>query len=83
MAQNGAIDMLLSLLDRSYSEATLRQASKALANLAVNTDNKRKIALCGGIPLLINVTKTAPLLVKIETIAALANLAVNGSSTTP
>ena len=78
MARDGGIDMLLCLMDNSNSEATLRQAGKALANLAVNTENKRKIAICGGIPRLIDITKAAPLLVKIETIAALANLAVNG-----
>ena len=48
MAKEGAIEMLILLLNSNY-ELVQRQAAKALANLGVNVDNKRKIALCGGI----------------------------------
>ena len=69
--------MLISLLHSTH-DLTLRQAAKALANLGVNPDNKRLIAQSEGIPALIKLLGTAVLPVKIEVVAALANLAVNG-----
>ena len=50
----------------------------ALANLGVNADNKSKIAKAGGIPKLVHLAGVGSVPVKIEAIAALANLAVNG-----
>lgn len=72
-----AIEMLIDLL-KSTHDLTLRQAAKALANLGVNPDNKRLIAQSEGIPALISLLGTSVLPVKIEVVAALANLAVNG-----
>jgi hypothetical protein len=46
MSREGAIEMLIELLDTNH-ELTLRQSAKALANLGVNSDNKRKIAVAG------------------------------------
>ena len=69
--------MLISMLESDY-ELIQRQSAKALANLGVNSANKRKIALAGGIPKLVAVAKTNTVSIKIEAIAALANLAVNG-----
>ena len=77
MAKEGAIEMLIHLLD-SNNELIQRQSAKALANLGVNSENKRKIALAGGIPKLIYLAKSNLVSIKIEAIAALANLAVNG-----
>lgn len=47
MAKEGAIEMLIDMLDGDL-ELVTRQSAKALANLGVNVDNKRKIALAGG-----------------------------------
>lgn len=47
MAKEGAIDMLIGMLESPH-ELIQRQAAKALANLGVNTENKRKIAIAGG-----------------------------------
>ena len=69
--------MLISLLDNEH-ELTLRQSAKALANLGVNAENKRKIAAAGGIPKLVRLAGFESVPVRIEAIAALANLAVNG-----
>ena len=77
MAKEGAIEMLVDLLASDH-ELIQRQAAKALANLGVNSDNKRKIALAGGIPKLIRLASVHQISVKIEAIAALANLAVSG-----
>lgn len=79
MAQEGAIEMLVDLLESKH-ELIQRQSAKALANLGVNADNKRRIAESGGIPGLIRLAKHSTLSVKIEAIAAIANLAVNGSN---
>jgi hypothetical protein len=46
MAKEGGIEMLISLLDSPH-ELIQRQSAKALANLGVNADNKRAIALKG------------------------------------
>jgi hypothetical protein len=46
MAKEGAIEMLIFLLDSNH-ELIQRQSAKALANLGVNSDNKRDIALKG------------------------------------
>jgi hypothetical protein len=81
MAQEGAIEMLVDLLESKH-ELIQRQSAKALANLGVNADNKRRIAESGGIPGLIRLAKQSSLPVKIEAIAAIANLAVNGQLTT-
>ena len=72
-----AIEMLIDLL-KSTHDLTLRQAAKALANLGVNPDNKRLIAQSEGIPALIKLLGSSAIPVKIEVVAALANLAVNG-----
>ena len=71
--------MLIGLLDSEH-ELIQRQSAKALANLGVNTDNKRSIALKGGIPKLVKLAGVPQLTVKIEAIAALANLAVNDAN---
>lgn len=78
MAREGGIEMLVSLLDNSQ-ELTQRQSAKALANLGVNIENKRKIAESGGIPKLVALAGSPHIPVRIEAVAALANLAVNGS----
>jgi hypothetical protein len=44
-------------------------------------DNKAAIAHAGGIAPLVKLARTGPVAVKIEAIAALANLAVNGART--
>lgn len=49
-----------------------------MANLGVNNDNKEAIAKAGGIAPLIELASSGTTAVKIEAIAALANLAVNG-----
>jgi Armadillo/beta-catenin-like repeat len=77
MAKEGGIEMLIYLLE-SDNELILRQSAKALANLGVNANNKRDIALKGGIPKLARVAGVPQVTVKIEAVAALANLAVNG-----
>ena len=51
---------------------------EALANLGVNGENKIKVAAAGGIPKLVRLAGIGTIAVKIEAIAALANLAVNG-----
>lgn len=79
MAKEGAIDMLISLIS-SPNELIQRQSAKALANLGVNSENKRKIALAGGIPKLVTLAQSPLLSIKIEAIAALANLAVNDAN---
>lgn len=78
MAREGAVEMLISLLEND-NELIQRQSAKALANLGVNGDNKRKIALLGGIPKLVELSRSPLVPIKIEAIAALANLAVNGT----
>lgn len=77
MADEGAIECLIALLDSS-NDLIQRQSAKALANLGVNADNKPKIADAGGIPKLIKLAGTPQIAVRIEAIAAMANLAVNG-----
>ena len=72
--------MLVHLLGSSH-DLTQRQAAKALANLGVNADNKRKIATAGGIIGLVRLAGLSNVPVRIEAIAALANLAVNGNCT--
>ena len=69
--------MLAKLLDSDH-ELIQRQSAKALANLGVNSENKRKIAEEGAIPKLVRLAGVPQVSVKIEAIAALANLAVNG-----
>lgn len=69
--------MLVALLESKH-ELIQRQSAKALANLGVNADNKRRIAEAGGIPGLVKLARVSSLAVKIEAIAAIANLAVNG-----
>lgn len=80
MADEGAIDCLITLLD-SQSDLIQRQAAKALANLGVNNENKPKIADAGGLPKLLRLADSKLISVRIEAIAALANLAVNGKLT--
>ena len=77
MAREGAVEMLIKLIG-SQNDLIQRQSAKALANLGVNSDNKRKIALAGGIPKLVMLAQSPLISIKIEVIAALANLAVNG-----
>lgn len=79
MAGEGAIQSLISLLDSS-SELIQRQSAKALANLGVNPENKCHISELGGIPKLLRLCEPrVHVSVKIEAIAAIANLAVNGN----
>ena len=77
MAAEGGIEILIGLLDCPM-ELTQRQSAKALANLGVNADNKRRIAEAGGIPKLVKLSGSSHITVRIEAVAALANLAVNG-----
>ncbi len=77
MARDGAIEMLVELLNFSH-ELTIRQSAKALANLATNFDNKRLIAEKGGVDVLIKVACHTSICVRVEAIAALGNLAVYG-----
>jgi HEAT repeat protein len=77
MAEEGAIECLILLLE-SANELTQRQAAKALANLGVSNENKPKIADAGGIPKLVRLAGISSIGVRIEAVAALANLAVNG-----
>lgn len=79
MAREGGIEMLVDLLD-SKEPLTQRQAAKALANLGVNPDNKKKIADIGGIPKLVLLCNSKLVAVKVEAIAAIANLAVNDAN---
>jgi len=76
MADEGAVEMLLNLLETN-NEIIQRQAAKAIANLSVNHDNKLKIGQIGGIAKLVALAGSNTLQVKIEAIAALGNLAVN------
>ena len=69
--------MLTRLLDSEH-ELIQRQSAKALANLGVNTENKKRIADEGALPKLVRLASAPQVSVKIEAIAALANLAVNG-----
>lgn len=74
--------MLVHLVKTSgeNSEAVHRQASKALANLGVNSENKLRISQAGGIAPLIELAKSRNMTVSVEAIAALANLAVNDNN---
>jgi len=77
MAVEGAVEMLINLLDSSQVQ-TQRQSAKALANLGVHQENKRMLAEAGAIPKLVRLTEASvSTTVKIEAVAALANLAVN------
>ena len=76
MAAEGAVEMLLDLLD-SGNEVIQRQAAKAIANLSVNHANKLRIGQIGGIAKLVRLAGSHTLQVKVEAIAALGNLAVN------
>ncbi len=77
MAEEGAVECLIELLDHP-NDLIQRQAAKALANLGVNNDNKVKIAKVGGVPQLVKLAGVGTLGVRVEAVAALANLAVNG-----
>lgn len=79
MADEGAIDCLITLLD-SQSDLIQRQAAKALANLGVNNDNKARIATAGGLVKLLDLAGSKLVSVRIEAVAAVANLAVNGTT---
>jgi HEAT repeat protein len=79
MADEDAIDCLITLLD-SQSDLIQRQAAKALANLGVNNDNKAKIATAGGLVKLLDLAGSKLVSVRIEAVAAVANLAVNGTT---
>lgn len=79
MAEDGAIECLIALLD-SNNELIQRQAAKSLANLGVHHDNKSKIADAGAIPRLVRLSGNKQISVRIEAIAALANLAVNDNN---
>ena len=77
MAESKGIEMIIHLLSSSSAHVQ-RQSAKALANLGVNIDNKRKIAEANGIDPLIELIRSDTRGVQIEAIAAIANLAVNG-----
>lgn len=72
--------MLVVMLSSSHPHLQ-RQASKALANLGVNTNNKERICHAGGVGPLVNLAHSKSPTVAVEAVAALANLAVNGEST--
>ncbi len=77
MAQEGGIDMLVVMLSSTHPHLQ-RQASKALANLGVNANNKERICHAGGVGPLVNLANSKSPTVAVEAVAALANLAVNG-----
>jgi HEAT repeat protein len=79
MAEEGVIECLIYLLDNPM-DLIQRQAAKALANLGVNNDNKPLIADAGGLIKLVDLANSKVLGVRIEAVAALANLAVNGKT---
>lgn len=77
MASEGAIEVLIDLLGSVHLQ-TQRQSAKALANLGVHHENKRLLAEAGAIPKLVRLTEASvTTTVRIEAVAALANLAVN------
>lgn len=80
MAQEGGIDMLVAMLESTHPNLQ-RQASKALANLGVNSNNKERICKAGGVEPLVRLAHSKSPGVAVEAVAALANLAVNGEST--
>lgn len=80
MAQEGGIDMLVVMLESTHPHLQ-RQASKALANLGVNPNNKQRICQAGGVGPLVKLAHSKSPGVAVEAVAALANLAVNGEST--
>lgn len=55
----------------------LRQAAKALANIAVCAPNKAVVVAAGGVPLLVAVVRSGTAATQTEAVAALANLAVD------
>ena len=50
-------------------ESIARQSAKALANLAVNSDNKKRICQSGAIPKLVRLVRGASIPVRIEAVA--------------
>lgn len=79
MAHEGGIDMLVAMLESPHPHLQ-RQASKALANLGVNSNNKERICKAGGVGPLVKLAHSKSPGVAVEAVAALANLAVNGES---
>lgn len=79
MAEEGGIDMLVAMLGSTHPHLQ-RQASKALANLGVNANNKERISKAGGVGPLVKLAGSKSPGVAVEAVAALANLAVNGES---
>lgn len=77
MAEEGGIDVLVDMLKSPYGHLQ-RQSSKALANLGVNSKNKKRICTAGGVPPLVNLANSDSSGVAVEAVAALANLAVDG-----
>lgn len=77
MADEGGVDMLVEMLASTHPHLQ-RQASKALANLGVNTKNKERICKAGGVSPLVKLADSKSPGVAVEAVAALANLAVNG-----
>ena len=72
----GGIRPLIGLMGSGNVEVQ-RQSTKAIANLAVNADNKTKIVAEGALPAILALAKDSAEAVRCEAIAALANLAVN------
>lgn len=76
MARCGALEVLVQLL-RSENASTGKQAAKAIANLAVNAENKARIRNADGLAPLIKLAGSEIAAVQVEAIAALANLSVD------
>ena len=79
MAADGWVDILLGLVSSKTNQKVLQtKAARALANLAVNDDNKKLIARKGGIGAFISMLKAnEDEDTVLEALAVLANLAVD------
>jgi hypothetical protein len=82
IAEAHLVPPLVALLSsRHASDAVLRQAAKALANVAVAPENKARVLACGSVdPLVALAAPGAAVPVRVEAVAALANLAVDDAA---
>jgi hypothetical protein len=76
MAKKGVLDVMVRLLNVP-TPTTAKQAAKAIANLAVNVENKKLISKAGGIPPLLVLAASEDVSVQVEAVAAIANLSVD------
>jgi hypothetical protein len=70
------IQALISLLGSAFP-ATQRQAAKAIANLAVKSENKQVLMKHNALPSLLNLASSGISNIQTEAIAAIANLSVD------